>query len=166
MDKGTPRTALALEFLTNVIKPVLNDVGLGGIKAEQLLLGTAIQESGLEYRRQKCGGPGLGLYQMEPATHDDIWNNYLKHKQKLSEKILNYKYHENNLVCLEVNDCYATLMARVHYLRVPHLLPDARDVKQQARYWKKYYNTPQGKGKEEDYIRNWELFDAGKLFDC
>jgi hypothetical protein len=65
-------------FLTTIIEPVLHHLTEIPYDraAAQLLLGTALKESlQLKYRRQ-IQGPALGYYQMEPATHDDIWNNY------------------------------------------------------------------------------------------
>ena len=47
-------------------------------EAENLLMGTAAQESALgEYIRQLGNGPALGIFQMEPETFDDIVRNYL-----------------------------------------------------------------------------------------
>lgn len=48
-------------------------MGLHSMAAEQLLLGTAIQESHLKYRRQ-IGGPALGYFQVGTNTQDDIWS--------------------------------------------------------------------------------------------
>jgi hypothetical protein len=49
-----------------------------------LLLGTALTESGdMHYLHQLGNGPALGVYQMEPTTHEDIYDNYLKYKKEL-----------------------------------------------------------------------------------
>lgn len=53
--------------LRNLIRRVL--IGIGGYseEAENLLMGTAAQESALgEYIRQLGNGPALGIFQMEP----------------------------------------------------------------------------------------------------
>jgi len=69
----------ATDFRRDVIAPVLQKSGLDSEAAEELLLGTAVQESlNFKYRRQMGGGPARGYFQMEPATHDDIWDNYLQ----------------------------------------------------------------------------------------
>ena len=47
---------------------------------------------------------------------------------------------------------YATAMCRVHYRRVKEPIPNT--VIGQAQYWKRYYNTPLGKGTEENYIQH------------
>ena len=59
---------------------------MGGSKAETLLLGTAKAESGLIYLKQ-LKGPALGLYQNEPKTHKDTWDNYLKYKPELAKLV-------------------------------------------------------------------------------
>jgi len=125
--------------------------------AEQLLLGTALVESDLLHRRQHRGGPARGLFQMEPATHDDIWENFLKYRLPLAESIRSLmtfpdvdQYQE-----LEQNDRYSCAMARIHFFRAPAALPRAGDVEEMARYWKQYYNTPLGAGRVSKFIEKW-----------
>lgn len=59
---------------------------------------------------------------------------------------------------LKNNDKYATAMARIHYLRVAESIPKAGDIKAQANYWKKHYNTPLGKGLPSEYITKWNRY--------
>ena len=60
------------QFAERVIRPALVKLRLQSPAAEALLLGTAVVESGLSALVQAGGGPALGLYQIEPATHADI----------------------------------------------------------------------------------------------
>lgn len=148
-------------FRSTIIKPVLTDLGFGGEAAEELLLGTVVHESmNFKYRKQMGGGPALGLYQMEPNTHDDIWINFLKYRAKLADDVSVFlsSPEADKHVELETNDKYATAMARVHYLRVSEPLPALGDLNAQADYWKKYYNTHLGKGVPREYINNWNLY--------
>ena len=55
--------------------------------AEELVLGTAIVESSLIYISQHGAGPALGLWQVEPATHDDLYANYLSYRQELGSRL-------------------------------------------------------------------------------
>ena len=148
----------ALFFLQTVIEPTLLHLGLWSPAANELLLGTALVESELRHRRQLGGGRARGLFQMEPATHNDIWENYLKYRAQLAERVqkLLTSEKDDKLVELEVNDKYACGMARVHYLRVPAPLPYAGDVARMAAYWKAHYNTWSGAGKESEFIRKWK----------
>src|SRR5713101_1063517 len=136
------------EFLTSVIRPTLMQIGLHSTAAEQLLLGTAMQESDLIHRSQMGGGPARSFFQMEPATHNDIWQNFLKFRKELADKITNLLTSPtaDKIAELENNDQYACAMARVHYLRVQEALPAADDIAAIANYWKNHYNTLLGAG--------------------
>jgi len=79
--------AKARNILITAIRPALNILGKGGRAAEQLVLGTAIQESLLIHRQQLGNGPALGLFQMEPATHNDCWQSYLNFRRDLADKV-------------------------------------------------------------------------------
>jgi hypothetical protein len=78
-----------------VVRPTLEALDLWSQAAENLVIGTAAQESHLTYIDQKepAGrrpriGPGLGLWQMEAATHDDIWHNWLTAKPAIGVRVL------------------------------------------------------------------------------
>ena len=149
--------------LRNLIEEVLGELAtlpsyptINRKEAVELLLGTAAQESHLgKYRKQIGGGPALGIYQMEPATFDDIVKNYLSSKPVLKEKIIEVSgVTELNSKDLVNNDRLSTCMARVHYLRVKEGIPSSLDG--QARYYKKYYNTYLGAATEQEYISNYK----------
>lgn len=142
------------QFTEFVIVPALEALDLDSQAARELLLGTALQESGLRYLKQLGVGPAMGFFQMEPATHDDIWNNFLRYKGELTSRV--------NVICrlpipemMITHLLYAAAMCRIHYYRVKEALPAAGDLEAQAAYWKKHYNTPQGAGTVDEYIRNW-----------
>ena len=145
------------EFLTTVIRPTLIEIGLHSAVAEQLLLGTAMQESDLVHRHQMGNGPARSFFQMEPATHNDIWQNFLKFRKELADKIANLLTSPtaDKIKELENNDRYACAMARVHYLRVPEALPAADDIEAIANYWKNHYNTLLGAGTAAQFIAKW-----------
>ena len=73
-------------LLTEIIRPTLEGLEADSPEAEALLLGTALAESGLRALRQD-GGPALGLWQMEPGTHQDIWNNFLMYRAELTRRL-------------------------------------------------------------------------------
>lgn len=146
------------QFITSVIRPVLTRLDLkDGRAAEELLLGTALQESRLQYLRQLGKGPARGVFQMEPATHDDIWTNYLAYNVDLATRVNGLSLRATgDMHQVEANMYYACAMARVHYRRVPAKLPEQGDLEAQADYWKQYYNTFQGAGTVEEYIENYQ----------
>lgn len=143
-----------VQFKTMVIRPALKAIGLHSPAAVELLLGTALQESNLQYLKQIGDGPAMGLFQMEPNTHDDIWENYLKYRGALAMDVAKLS-HVRNAEAMATDLLYAAAMCRVHYLRVPDPLPPVGDVEAQAAYWKDHYNTILGAGTTEEYVENW-----------
>ena len=143
------------DFRLYVIRPTLTCLDLWSEAAEVLLLGTAITESNLRWLRQKKGGPGLGVYQIEKVTHDDIWKSYLNKltKTKLKAKVTWLTSRTPLEEQLVHNLAYATAIARVIYWRKPEKLPEAEDIAGLAKYWKTHYNTYLGAGKESDFVR-------------
>ena len=146
-----------------IIRPVLQDLNLWSESAENLLMGTAAQETLLGYyvkQQLKTGvgtGRGRGLYSMEPETHDDRWANWLKYKALLANKIRAYCPNPNADAMI-YNLAYATAMARIKYAPVAEQLPAPDDIAGLARYWKKYYNTENGLGTEQQFIENYKRY--------
>jgi hypothetical protein len=115
------------------------------------VLGTALVESKAEYLQQ-IQGPALGLWQMEPATHDDIWANYLKYQHSLGilvTQLTTGAALTEGALELVGNLYYGAAMCRVHYRRVAEALPHERDAPGMASYWKRFYNTAKGAGTVE-----------------
>jgi len=137
-----------------LIESVLFELGYNSPDAIELLMMTSAQESHLgTYIRQLGTGPALGIFQMEPNTEADIWNNYLRYKSDLSAKVLRFKSPRHD--DLHWNIGYQICMTRIHYLRAPTALPDHANVPAMAAYWKKYYNTYLGAGTEAEAIENY-----------
>lgn len=156
----------ANHLLKEVIRPVLQDLKLGGVPAEAMVLGTACQEShcGL-WLVQLENGPARGIYQMEPATHDDIWDHYLAYNQDLAKRVNRWRVQYGNGMGADEmvgNLFYATAMCRIHYLRVEEPIPDT--LPGQAAYWKRFYNTPLGAGTENEYIHSWQQFAPSAMW--
>ena len=141
------------QFRLRVIRPSLKRLGLHSPAAELLLLGTAITESKLSALVQKGGGPALGVYQIEPATHTDIWRNYLAYRPIRAARVLSLAAgglgRSEQLIW---NLAYATAMARLVYRRRPEPMPPAGDIPGLAAYWKAHFNTAAGKGTAAKFI--------------
>ena len=148
---------------TCIIRPVLKDLGLWSPVAENLLLGTAAQESHmgtyLDQADPTIEGPAFGIFQIEKTNHDDIWDNYLVYNEDLARIVRRYSLPTFSYKQLAGNLYYGTAMARVHYRRVKEPLPsDPTDIKAMAHYWKQHYNTPLGKGTVEEFESNYKRF--------
>ncbi len=128
--------------------------------AIDLLFGTACVESDCGYFIKQLNGPARGIFQMERTTHDDIWRNYINYRQELKtfmREELPQAAQDSKFDNLEYNLRYAIMMARLHYYRVPAPIPKS-SLEMQAQYWKDYYNTPDGKGSEADYLQKWKQY--------
>ena len=127
--------------------------------AEELLLGTCAQESHLGiYRRQLGGGPGTGIYQIEPATERSLWRDYLGYRPTLATAVMRVcGVHDPDPLQLEMNLAYQHIMCRLRYwawVKAP--IPPTLSA--QAQYWKEHYNTEMGAGKPEEYVSNYRRF--------
>ena len=159
-DSQVPLTAPVL--LNSIIEPALSAIGLWSPAAGELLLGTAAQESGLRNIRQ-VDGPALGLFQMEPATHDDCWRNFLVHRPTLSARIRALiPGLTAGSALMETSDVYACAMARIKYLRVPEILPPEHDLEAQADYYKRWYNTVEGAATAAEYVAKYQAAMGGQ----
>jgi len=153
--------------LHNIIINTLQPLGLHDKNSEALIMGICATETDFgKYRRQKGFAKkslrqgGLGIYQIEAATMDDILYNYLlPRKHNLYTPVLNLctsnMCNEENLIS---NDIFATAICRCFFLRFKESIPDANDVEDLARYWKRYYNTEKGKGTTEDFVTKYHKY--------
>ena len=143
-----------------VIRPALRHIGLWSDAAELLLLGTAATESHMgKYLRQVGGGPALSPWQIEPATHADVWRNYLAYRPDLASKVADLmpRYMatgapEERPEAMLASLWYAAAIARLVYRRAPEPLPAAGDWAGMAKLWKHRYNTAEGKGTEGKFL--------------
>lgn len=132
-----------------IINPSLEYIGLGQDQsATNLLLMTAGVESELFEYVHQINGPALGGFQMEPFTHDDIWDNFINYNRHLKERIKYCPQAERMVYDMR----YATIMARMLYYRFDEPLPDRDDIRGLAEYYKQYYNTYEGESTVEEAI--------------
>lgn len=157
-DQTQRRNPRAEQFRSDIIAPTLRQIGYWSESAEALLLGTALVESGLQFTRQQGGGPALGYFQMEPATHDDHWHYLDNRRPELAISLRNIAGYNGQppAETMVNNAAYACAMARVHYMRIPERIPPANDIDGLASYWKRYYNTANGAGTVEKFKAAWQ----------
>lgn len=147
----------AQQLLEAIIRPALARLAKGwpaakGIHnpaAEALVLGTAMAESGLRHVRQLGKGPALGLWQIEPATEADVWENYLTFRP-IAQVLVSDVRGVAEPMALAGNMPYGAMMCRLIYYRAPERLPALVDHPAAgaalAALWKRRYNTVLGKG--------------------
>lgn len=135
-----------------VIVPALTQIGYNDPAAVRLVLGTGLIESNYEALAQ-YGGPALGFWQMEPATANDLWTNYIMPRAHFLPKVYDLMiYRYDKVEQLTWNLRYAAAMCRIKYLSIPASLPDADDLEGIAAYYKQWYNTPLGAATASRFI--------------
>lgn len=146
------------ESLRQLIRAALMPLGLYSEDAEELLMATCAQESKLGLYRHQINGPALGIFQMEPEDHNDIWKNYLTYHPALQSALRRVAGHiAPAAIDLQFNDPYAIAMCRIHYERAPGALPAATDLSGLWWYYKQHYNTPAGAATEAEFRHNYVL---------
>lgn len=159
--------------LKRLIETTLNIMGTkySTKEAIDLLMLTAAQESHCgEYLFQIGGGPARGIFQMEPDTVQDLYENYFPRKPALYKTIIDFscgRFLDLDMIC---NIAYQIAMARANYWRVSEPLPkkDAYGDKLEyvlklATYWKKHWNTELGSGRIHDAVQNYYRLVLNKM---
>ena len=159
------------QFRSEIVRPALKAADMWSEAAENLVLGTAVQESILAWVKQRGAGPALGFYQMEPATADDICRRHLSTRSELAVRLAKatwphcrtptaYSHLDaKDIARLLVEDLrFATIMCRLRYWMMPAPLPAASDVDSLAQYWKQHYNTVLGSGKAVEWSEKYRRF--------
>ena len=146
-----------------IVAPALRHIGMWSEAAENLLLGTAAVESRMgTYLRQVGGGPALGIWQVEPATHLDCWDNWLDYRPDAARLVLDlvpriYRLPDDSPMSVDpqaLASCplYCCAIARIKYRRAPEPLPAAGDWAGLQLYHKQNYNSALGKTRIGDFL--------------
>ena len=143
-----------------IIKPALIDLLIYSKDAEELLVFTCANESDGGTYLHQINGPALGIYQMEPATYNDIWFNYIVNRKDIMLQLLHSfdagRMPSEDRLIYDLK--FATVMAMIHYMRISASLPDANNVKAIWNYYKTYYNTNAGKASYTPALDNYQRF--------
>ena len=133
----------AEELRRLVIRPTLKQLGEWSPAAENLLLGTAAQESGLGFHLKHQNQRGLGIFQIRPQTHNRVWDKYLINNPDLASKVRGLA-SQHEFLChphaeLATNLSYATAIAWMIYRRQDKPLPEVDDTDAMGRHWRRYF---------------------------
>lgn len=136
---------------------------LNCVVSQELILGVVAHESGNGRWIKQVRGPALGFPQIEPATLEDLYINYLDYRPNLrlaldSEKV-KMRDREEQLV---TNLSYAVAACRLILWRAPDPLPERHEdtasyILSLGAYWKKHYNTEKGKGTVEQFVSHYPM---------
>ena len=135
-----------------IAKYAMTKIGMYSEEALELIMRTGQAESGYKCLTQ-IGGPAIGFWQMEPNTMFDIIDNYVLYRPQIKTDLYSIGYNDSDSADILLgNITLQAALCRIHYRRVPAKLPKLGDIKGQAKYWKKYYNTELGKGTIEHFM--------------
>jgi hypothetical protein len=151
-----------------IIQPTLDAMeplwpGASREAAVNLLIGTVLQESviGGQTHLKQIGGPALGIFQIEPDSAVDHWQNYLSFRpekasfmRSLMEQHLTVDSYNQELIS---NLRYATAMARLKYWRRSFTWPeDPNDIEALGQIWDTHYNANPDHGFVSDFVDAYE----------
>lgn len=151
----------ASQMRKEIIKPALMDCVYNGkmlwsANAEEILIATMAHESKGGYYLAQEGGPALGVYQDEKLDYDDMMTNFLLPKWKKEIFIPDFVFNDFDRIKHDL--IYATQIARLHYLRAPEPLPAYDDLDAQWDYYRKYYNSVEGKATKDEFIADYKAY--------
>lgn len=162
------RVCAVLDGQTSDLEPWKPEIKMNELR---MMLLTIAAESSFRDRLQHGGGPAKGLCQMEPATAFDTFR-WLKGKPVIWQR-LTWIWMQLGTVphftptdaemgyFLTSHDPFALALARVHYKMFEEPFPD--QLLNQARYWKKYWNTPLGAHEPSHAISQWRACRCDSL---
>tara|TARA_Y100000310_G_C20557034_1_gene751087 strand:+ start:432 stop:887 length:456 start_codon:yes stop_codon:yes gene_type:complete len=138
--------------IKEIIQFTLEHLDMYSEDAASLVYRTGMAESSYKHLRQ-VQGPAIGFFQVEPATIIDTVNNYVDYRPELKTKLYSLGWDDSNYeqrvlasIALQAAFC------RLKYRRDSKPLPKANNVMEQAKYWKRVYNSKYGKGTVEHFM--------------
>lgn len=156
----------AQQLYDYIIKPTHQYMG-GNYESKEsnfLSLCTAAIESNCGEYIKQINGPALGIWQMEPDTHDDIIDNCDALRNGDFESLLcgllpsnSYELIDDGVDTLTQSPMYACAMARLKYSMDPNPLPKLSGDKDLDcinffEYYKRVYNTEFGASTYQKWV--------------
>ena len=127
-----------------VIRPTLRQLHRSSAGMENLLLGTAAQESEMGLHLKYSRRRGLGIYQIPPQSHKAVWDRYLVDHPALASKVRGLAsqrdFLEHPHAELTTNLRYATAIAWLVYRAAGISEIAADDIYGMARAWHRHFH--------------------------
>ncbi len=151
------------EFRQFIVRDTLKAIDDWAPAHENLLLGTAAQESRMELSLKS--GRLLGIYHISPNTHRTVWDKYLLHHPELASRVRGlagqHSFIHDPHSELITNLKYTTAIAWLIYRRVPYALPADDDILGLARYWHSHFRVKPS-GQVADFVARYQYHILGK----
>lgn len=160
------------ELRDYVIRPTLKQLGQYSKAAENLLLGTAAQESSVGFHLRQHNSHNLGIYQISPQRHIRVWDHYLVTLPELASDIRGlasqHEFLERPHAELTTNLSYATAVAWAIYRQHAVVMPcNANNIQALAQQWLLHFShrapSSQSMGERRaQFIANYQQFIQAK----
>ena len=100
------------------------------------------------------GNPAIGFWQIEPATMNDMITNYIKYRSHYKKNLisLGMNFGKDKIISVMSNMAIQAALCRLHYRRDKDPIPSWDDLEAQGKYWKKVYNTFEGRGTVDHFV--------------
>jgi hypothetical protein len=152
-------TINATDFRACVINPALAALAPAGIPVSQvaadLLMATAAMETDLGTWLTQCGGPALGVFQIQPQSLAGLVTGL---SPALRAAMAPIKTQAPWATQIETNLLLAAAVCRIFYWNVEAPLPP-RTLAGLWGYYKQFYNTPAGAATEAAFVAAIKLTD-------
>ncbi len=140
------------ELREQIIGPTLKYLGIDSNVAEELLLGTAALESQLNPLHKNA--ERLGIYQITPRQHRQIWDEYLAFKPDLASRVRGlasqHRFLQDPDSELSWNLSYATAIAWLMYQREDIVLPTNNEADQLGLLWRRCFGRKTEHGEQAE----------------
>ena len=127
-----------------VVRPTLKQLRAWSPGMEALLLGTAAQESELGFHLKQGRRHGMGIFQILPSTHRQVWDKYLINFPPLASKVRGLASQRDFLqhphAELATNLRYATAIAWLIYRAAGVEKVEGENLPKMAKLWKKHFH--------------------------
>ena len=142
-----------IDSIKEIVEETLYRLDMYSDDALELVMNTGWAESGYRALRQ-LNGPAIGFWQVEMATVQDTLDKYVAYRPHIEDKLASLGLDEENLeFSILSNISLQAAFCRLKYRRDSQPIPPWDNLKDQANYWKRVYNTSLGKGTIEHFLK-------------
>ena len=151
----------AKELRHYVVRPTLKHLKMWSQPAENLLLGTAARESGLGFHLKQDNHQALGIFQISPRMHRNIWDRFLATQTELSGLVRGLASQREFLAHphleLATNLSYSAAIAWLVYYRTGKTIHtiDPDDIKTFGKLWHNHFHR-HNPGTVDSYIESYQ----------
>ncbi|WP_153767897.1 hypothetical protein [Endozoicomonas sp. OPT23] len=157
----------AKELRHYVVRPTLKHLKMWSQPAENLLMGTAAVESAMGFHLKQDDHQALGIFQISPRMHRNIWDRFLATQTDLSSLVRGLASQREFLAHphleLATNLSYSAAIAWLVYYRTGKAIHkiEPNDIKAFGKLWHNHFHR-HNPGTVESYVESYQLLILGE----